>query len=356
MNPLMPPLPPNFDAAVRDVHAQSVEARIAAARRLGQPDPPQMDEARDGLRELLGDAIAPVRGAALQSLAAVATPDDHARVRAMLDDRDAIVRELAVITLSTIGHPERDEALLAALDHASPEVRFQALAACAQLCPEAGEPHFLQLSQDVDPKVRESAARALAALAKVPGTAQERLLALLGDDMPSVRWEAALSLAAHKHAGALPELLGALDAPDRRLEAVEALEGYPAEAAADRLAALGTAALKPPMLRAAVGRTLLSMGRREQAVEALRRAITAFRSDGRNYAVQTVRKGRVVELAEELARLARRPRGTDPHQLVQALSVLAQDSQAAVDALALLARRNDAVGRAAAAWVPKEPS
>ena len=61
MSWLLPPLEPHFDAALRDVTAQGMEARVAAARRLARPDNERrLDEARAGLRRLLDDPAAAV--------------------------------------------------------------------------------------------------------------------------------------------------------------------------------------------------------------------------------------------------------------------------------------------------------
>ena len=349
MNPFLPPLEPYLDAALRDVRAVGVQARVAAAERLGRPDAVEVEEAHQGLLTLMGDAAAQVRGAAVQSLALFARADDHEPLVDMLQDSSPIVRELSVMALAAIEHPKRDDALLAALDHAKAEVRFQAILACGELCPTRASDKLIELSREGDPRIRQSAARALTALSEDEGPAHARLVALLTDENTEVRWAAALALATHGHRQALAELLLALEQPRRRLEAVQALAAYKNPEAIEAVSALSKAALKPPLLLAAAGRTLLAQGRRDEAVFALRRALRALRSEGRNHAVETIADGALHELAPELVRLARRPRGVDPELLLQTLVAIAPRCDAAVEALKELARKPSAVGQAAAA-------
>ena len=272
MSFLLPPLEPHLNAALRDVRAAGVQARVAAAERLGREDAIEVDEAHQGLRTLLCDPVAQVRGAAVQSLALVARAEDHDVLTHMLADSSPVVRELSVIALAAIDHPKRDATLLAALDHAEPEVRFQALLACGELCPKQAQEKLVALSRDSDARIRQGAARALLTLGKDEGPAQARLIALLSDEQAGVRWAAALALASHGHPQALPELLQALEDRTRRLESVQALAEYGQTEAVTAVTALAQAALKPPLLLAACGRTLLAMGRRDEAIHALRRA------------------------------------------------------------------------------------
>ena len=68
MSFLLPPLPPTFEAALRDVRAQGMEARRAAAERLGKAEADQRSAALAGLLALADDKDARVRAEALSSL------------------------------------------------------------------------------------------------------------------------------------------------------------------------------------------------------------------------------------------------------------------------------------------------
>lgn len=349
MNPFLPPLEPYLDAALRDVRAVGVQARVAAAERLGRPDALEMEEAHQGLLTLMRDTAAQVRGAAVHSVALFARAEDHDALVGMLKDTSPIVRELSVMALAAIEHPKRDDALLAALDHPKAEVRFQAILACGELCPARASDKLIELSREGDPRIRQSAARALIALSEDEGPAHARLVALLADKHPEVRWAAALALATHGHRQAFPELLSALEDPRRRVEAVQALAAYTSPEAIHAVTGLAKAALKPPLFLAAAGRTLLAQGQREEAIAALRRALRALRGEGRNHAVETIVDAALHELAPELVRLSRRPRGVDPELLLQALVAIAPRSDAAIQTLQELARKPSADGQAAAA-------
>lgn len=354
MSLLLPQLEPNFNAALRDVDAKSRDARIAAARRLGRQDLPDLDAARLALRQLLLDPFPPVRYAALESIASVGGPDEHEAVLPHLSDAAPASRELAIIALSAVEHPNRPAVLRKALHHERPEVRFQALGACAELCPDEAAEDILRLTRDSDIKVRAAAARALSVRAQDFAPVRERLIALLKDPAHTVRWEAALGLAPTAPLSALRPLLIALSDPDRRLETLESIHHYKDATSVAAVQELADSVLKSPIVIAVAGVALWKMGQQQNGICSLRRAIRAFRSDGRHYAVDAIREHRISALAPELARLAKRPRGVDPLLIVQALSALAGGSKDALGALALLAKREDVVGRAAAAELPSD--
>src|SRR5689334_2404161 len=99
---LLPPLPPTFDAALRDVRAQGWEARVAAAERLGRASPEERERALPGLLTLAEDRDARVRAETLASLRQLADPSVLPTVRARVDDSDPRVRELAVVALGAL--------------------------------------------------------------------------------------------------------------------------------------------------------------------------------------------------------------------------------------------------------------
>ncbi|HEX2676667.1 MAG TPA: HEAT repeat domain-containing protein, partial [Polyangiales bacterium] len=99
---LLPPLPPKWDAALRDVRAQRSEARIAAAQRLAEPGPGQLDAALDGLHELVKHVDPRTRAAALDALGELADVRSLPQLTAALEDELSWVRELAVLALARL--------------------------------------------------------------------------------------------------------------------------------------------------------------------------------------------------------------------------------------------------------------
>lgn len=347
MSWLLPPLEPHFEAAMRDVRAQGVAARVAAARRLARPEAGRELDARQGLRALLQDREPSVRAAALDSLGVIGNREDHDLVLPMIEDADPWNRELAVIALSHIDHPQRAATLREALRHPSPEVRFQALQSCTALMPEVAAERAHALSADPDPQVRIAAIRALATADTADGPGRARLLQLLDDRVEEVRWEAALALSPHGERGALQVLLPALEHRDRVLDTLDALSHYRTRAARSAVQAIAESVLKSPLLAAAAARSLLEMGERDHAVSALRRVLRALRSEGRNLALQTIAQAHLTELGPELERLSRFRRGMDLELLVHALAAVADSCADARRALHRLARRSDTIGHCA---------
>lgn len=344
MNWLLPPLEPNFEAALRDVRAVGLPARVAAAQRLARPEAGRANEARLSLQQLARDPEPAVRAAALDSLATLAHPDDHAIALMMIDDCDARVRELAVIALTHIEHPSRSSTLQKALGHPAPEVRFQALQSCGALMPEIVFEQALALSSDPDPQLRIASIRALSAPELTAGPIRWRLLEMLADGDLEVRWEAALALAPQQELEALGVLLAGLERREHVLDTLDALGPYRAPAALQAVQSIADSVLKSPLLVAVACRTLLAMGERASAVEGLRRVLRAFRSEGRNLALQTIAQAHLTELGPELERLSRWRRGLDPELLVSTLAAVADSCASARHTLTRLARREDAVG------------
>jgi len=348
MSWLLPPLPPHFEAALRDVRAKAMEARMAAARRLSQPDAGQEQEAREALITLTRDRDARVRATAVEGLTEVGNAEDHGRLLECLDDDDPLVRELSVVALSTIEHAARDELLLGALESRHPEVRFQALSCCAEQCADVAAVHFTRLTRDDDARVRQNAARILgetgAAASDEP--TRQRLRGMLGDDDGGVRYRAALSLGEHATADAIHILVEAVDNPVRRLDALDALGAHDTPQVRAAAAAVAESFLKPLAIKAAAARTLCRLGD-PRGAQALGEVLSAFRGDARSYAVEIVGELRLSELAPALEQLARRPRGVDPTLLLDALERLAGDSAAARRGLSALSEGSgDMAGRA----------
>ncbi|MDH5671064.1 MAG: HEAT repeat domain-containing protein [Myxococcales bacterium] len=341
MSWLLPPLPPHFEAALRDVRARDRAARLAAAERLANPDAGREAEAEAGLLELADDRDARIRAAALQGLAELGGPAATERILQRLDDGHPEVRELAMALLAEIDRPEARRALREGLESPYPELRFQAVSGLAQRPEDDDGDALLALSDDPDSEVRRMVACALAGFGEQQAP---RLRALLEDENAAVRRAAALSLSELGDAAGTAVLTEALDDPALTAAALEALGGLGnAGPHLERVAELAAARFGPLLLKAAAARCLLRLGDR-RGLEPLRSVLRALRSDGRSYAVEVVAELRLGELVDELVRLADKPRGADPAALADALETLYSEpghvGERAREGLAILTRRH----------------
>lgn len=344
MSWLLPPLPPNFEAAVRDVHAERPESRVAAAERLGRASDIERPRAISGLCELLGDKQPHVRSAALSSLGALGEASVIDRVVKHFDDPVCQVRECAALAASQIGGPKAIEALRHALTSPAPEVRFQAVAGLSEMQPEACERDLLPLVADEDPEVRAQVAAALGCLghAHLSG----HLARLLEDPAADVRIEAALALASLSDARSERVLLEALSRKERLIEVADALAHLQCKRSANALAAIALAFFTQPHVRAATGAALVRLGD-SRGIQALRRVLRGFRPDARSFAVSLVADLGAAELVPELVRLSCHFRGADPFATIEALARFAGRSDPARQALERIGRRSDTLGQAA---------
>jgi HEAT repeat protein len=335
VNWLLPSLPPTFEAALRDVEARRPEARVQAAERLGFVEPADAPRAREALLRLIDDQSADVRAAAVRALGEHGADAPALALASRLGDADPRVRELATIALSRAGEDHQARlALRRALQSDHPEVRFQAVLSCSDRFPDDAAPDVTPLLHDADPEVRANAARALGACSDALVAAEaEALTHALDDPARRVRHEAAIALARRGAVVATDALADALDDPDAVVDALDVL-GDPAHiSAADRVAVVGEALLRPLIVKAAVGRALARMGDR-RGVTILRRLLRAWRADARDAVVATAGELALVDLAPDLARLVDRPRGVAPETLRAALEALAPASDVARRALA----------------------
>jgi HEAT repeat protein len=348
---LLPPLPPNFEAALRDVHGKRVESRLAAAERLGRAEDGERTRALEGLLTLLDDAQPSVRATALAALGMLAASEALPRVLKALREELPAVRELAALAAAQIGGDEAVAALREALQSDAPEVRFQAVAALAELTPDGVLHDILPLLNDPDAEVRAQVIAALASLraAHLAG----HFAGALEDDSPLVRIEAGLALAALSDKRGEAELLRALHARERPLEVPDALARLASEHAREPLARQARSLFSPPHLRAAAGAALVRLGDARGAA-ALRRVVTGFRPDARSYAVELVGEVQAEELVPELVRLVERPRGVDLGTLVDALARFPQNTGART-ALELMARGSGEIAARARSAVGPPP-
>ncbi len=339
MSWLVPQLRPTFRAALRDVRAKSSAARVAAAERLGDPEPERRAQAIEALGHLTADPHPDVRRAAVQALGSIGQGEALHTLIERLDDGHPAVREATVIAVAMLGGSKASKTLRAALNSPHPEVRFQAVQGCAELCPEESSEQMLALIQDGDAHVRASAAAALGMVRGENGTrALKALREALADTDEAVRQEAALSLAGLGDDAATPVLQQALQDPDGVLEALRALGQLRHRPSADCVAALAARVLQPNTVKVAAARTLALLDD-PRGVTALREVLTGWRRDGRTYAVEVVAELGLTELAPELKRLAKSPRGVDLESLRLALARLAPESPVADAGLQILSRR-----------------
>ncbi len=344
MSWLLPPLPPKFEAALRDVDAQHPESRMAAAERLGRADGDEREPALSALARLASDAHAGVRATAFAALALVGGERELDLLIAGLDDRASEVREFAALALAQVGGARAIASLVAALARPEPELRFQAVAAVAELAPERAAALLVPLLKDRDAEVRAQVIGAIASLDEPHLVGH--IAGALDDEDANVRLEAALALAAQGDVRAEEPLLTAMHARQRLAEVARGLADLGCKRGCDALAALAKSWLTPPHLRAELGAALVRLGD-ERGTAALARVLGGLRSDARGYAVELSRQVGADGVVPALAQLARRPRGVDLAVLVDALESFAAGSQEARAALAGLARRDDDVGAAA---------
>jgi len=351
MTLLLPQLPPKWSAALRDVQARRVPARVAAATRLAQPsDEREIEQALAGLERLSTDVDARVRAAAVQALAELADARTLPLLRARLADSDGYVRELSALGLADLGWSVAAEPLLAALRSEHPELRFQALAAAAA----SGDPqltaHVMRMLGDEDPYVRASAVAATRSLEHADNLSA-KLRAALADPDRKVRGQAGITLATFADPTGTDALLEAIDDPELALDALEAAPQLSDDRVRERLAFVAGSVLGSRLIAAAAARALARLGD-PRGAHCLRELLRAFRTQGRSLAVQTIGELELVDLAPDLARLAQRPRAVDPSALVESLSRLASKAPEAAEALRQLATRSDAFGEAARSFEP----
>lgn len=304
----LPPLRPNFDAAVRDVAAKQPAMRIQAAERLGDATDEERERAIDPLRVMLADRDARVRAAAVEACGRLRSAELTNAVIALINDGEPFVREVVIVALAHLGGPASIVAVGEALQSEHPETRFQAALSYVELCPNVVEP-LRPLVHDEDPMVRINVVQALSLSHDDLST--QLLTECLLDHNPQVRQRAAIALADRGEVGGFREVLAALQTPDLVIDAIEALGGLGKTEAADAIAARSAGPLQPLALKAVAGGALARLGD-PRGVELLRQVLTAWRSDGRNVAVELVGELRLTALIPELTRLAHSPRGTDP--------------------------------------------
>lgn len=155
------PLRRTYAAALRDLTSEKPAVRASAAADLLAVGSENPRAAADALAPLLADAEAPVRTAALTSLAALDARHLLDVIAARLDDADTTVRQMAAVALSNLGGDRALDALRAALRHRHEDVRYQALIGIVRAAPLEGFAESLRVLDDADPWIAAEGAEQL---------------------------------------------------------------------------------------------------------------------------------------------------------------------------------------------------
>lgn len=335
---MIPPLAPTFEAALRDVHAQSPRFRLAAATRLSQPPTNRRDEAVEGLLALAGDANGGVRTVAFESLGVLEAVEAATLLRAAFDDEYADARQAAVLALGRVA-PARAEAIAALLTDPRPEMRFSAVWTLSHL----GARHvddIVRALRDDDPEVRLLAAECLADLEAKHHI--EALAELLDDAVDSVRFGAATSLAALGDQRGAPALRAALARPDRAFAAAIGLGNLRDRDSHAELSRLASHRWRSPILRAAAARALVRIGDPEGST-IIRKLVRSWRIEARQYAVELVGELGLTSLVPDVARAFEKSQKLERRVYEKTLEQLAPASAEAAALLASMRRADHAV-------------
>jgi len=123
-----------FDAALRDLGATDVRARVAAADALGDlPEGEDRSAAARALSAALADERFEVRRSAALSLGDVGDPGAMDALLPLVEDGHAEVRQAAIIALGRLGDARAFEPLARALKDGPPDVRFQAVISLVEI-------------------------------------------------------------------------------------------------------------------------------------------------------------------------------------------------------------------------------
>lgn len=333
---MIPPLVPNFDAALRDVAAQHPRFRVAAAARLAEPPQGRRNEAIRGLLELAGDGEGAVRAAAFESLGLLEAPEAAATLSDGFRDPHSAARQAAVLALGRVSPEDGPSLIVEVLDDPRAEMRFSAVWTLSNL----GRSHATAIARalrDPDAEVRALTAECLAELA-AEGLADE-IAELLDDRVEDVQFAAATALATLGDTRGTPVLRAALPRADRAFPAAIALGDLEDQEARPELSRLARHRWRSPIVRAAAARALVRLGDPE-GVKVIRKLVRSWRIEARQYAIELVGELGLTGLVPDLVTAFRRSKRRERAVYESSLEQLASKS---VEARALLAsiRRAD---------------
>jgi len=311
---------PTVEAALRDVTARNVRARLAAAGVLGTAPEETRERAVDALVTLCDDPVPTVRYAAMLSLADLGAKRAVPRLLDGLDDGTGRVRQAAILALAEIGDPSVVDRLVAACADQRPEVRFQALAAVARLDPARAEGPVRAALADTDPEVR---AQACEVFEEVGGPDVRAAVApLVGDPDPRVRLAAALAIGRLGHPAGADVLLDALTSDETFLDAADVLGRLGDKRAIEPLRARLRRWLGHPVFKVAAAAGLHRLGVPEGRAFLLS-VLAGRRWEVKGFAAELCAELGIVEAREHLERLSANPGPLDPETISAALARLA---------------------------------
>ena len=327
---MIPPLAPTFEAALRDVHAQSPRFRIAAAERLTEPPPERREEAMEGLFTLATDPVGAVREAAYEAIGELGERDALPRLLEAFGDAHFGARQAAVLAAGRVAPNEASGAIEALLEDDRPEMRFSAIWTLSRF--EIARPERLSVAlNDADDEVRLLAVECMGELNAKSHV--EAMAALLEDPSDPVRFAAATALAALGDSRGASILRVALTNADRAFDAAIGLGNLEDHASLGDLAGLARHRFRSPILRAAAARALVMLGD-PLGTRVIRDILRSWRIEARQYAVQLVGELGLISLLPDLAKALRRSADTAQPVYEATLEQLAPHSP---EARALLA-------------------
>ncbi|MGB5350259.1 MAG: HEAT repeat domain-containing protein [Polyangiales bacterium] len=329
---MIPPLPPTFDAALRDVSAQQPRFRGAAAARLAEPPADRRDEAVEGLLSLAKDPVGAVREAAYESLGTLGASEALSRLLEAFEDEHMGARQTAVLAVGRVAPEAGVDAIAALLDDRRPEMRFSAIWTLSYL----GAEHADRIARALDDRDDEVRTLAMQCLGELGATASVDAIArALDDASDSVRFAAASSLASLGDARGAPTLRAALSQPDRAFAAAVGLGDLADRDSLPALTKLAKHRWRSPILRAAAARALVRLGDPAGA-EVIRRIVRSWRIEARQYGVELVGELGLASLLPDLTHALRKSRKVERPVYETTLEQLAPKSEEAKALLASL--------------------
>lgn len=335
---MIPPLAPTFEAALRDVHAERVSFRVAAAKRLSEAVEGQREAAITGLTKLASDREGVVREAALEGLGELGAKAQIELLIRSFHDEHLGARQAAVLAAGQIAPERTHAATVALLNDPHPEMRYSAVLTLSRQGIENAD-HVGGALADADAWVRALSAECLAEIGAEAWV--DEIAALLGDPDDAVRFSAARALAAFDDKRGAPTLRAALGMQDRAFEAAVALGDLRDADSHRALRKRARQKLGSPIVRAAAARALIQLGDPE-GIAVLGKILRSWRIEARQYAVELVGALRLTSLLPDLRRGLRRCGPTEEAVYREALRRLALDSDEAKELLASLDRSHQA--------------
>ncbi|MEM9730811.1 MAG: HEAT repeat domain-containing protein [Myxococcota bacterium] len=327
---MIPPLGPTFEAALRDVGAESPRFRIDAAQRLAEPPPGREDEAAEALRVLFADPVGPVRQTAFESAGELGADTLLPSLTIAFSDEDRGARQSAVLAAGRISPERSTPSIEALLEDERPEMRFSAVWTLTKIG-RANPERIAPCLTDGDEEVRLVAVECLAELGSTAHA--DSIAARLDDPSPHVQFAAALSLAALHDGRGASLLRSSLADADRRFDAAVALGDIQDDSSRGALVAIAKKRVGSPIHRAAAARALVRLGD-PLGTTVIRKILRSWRIEARQYAVELVGELGLDTLVPDLARALRKSRAVDLPVYETALERLAGQSRQARDLLA----------------------